>query len=270
MLLTVPELVTQVRNRVFVQNPDAGTVSEDYLVYSDGDLVQFLKMSASRIFPGVALENLPDGSEYPVVLLTAISLYNNLAVKYANKVDLGADNNNYLKLSQKFDHYKDLAEQAQEEYDNWLENEGAELLGIGVVNTYEVFRDREHLSMRTFQLQSAPTVTIHADSVTADTICIRWDVKNCAHFGRCKAYIGLVPVYDPYADGATYETHVTADARLVKSTNNQRDFVCRISDLEPETEYFIAVFAMERNQVYGVRQISVTTLAALPDEENFG
>lgn len=270
MLLTVPELVTQVRNRVFVQNPDAGTVSEDYLVYSDGDLVQFLKMSASRIFPGVALEYLPDGAEYPVVLLTAISLYTNLAVKYANKVDLGADNNNYLKLSQKYDHYKDLAEQAQKEYDDWLENEGAELLGIGVVNTYDVFRDREHLSLRNFHLQPSPSVSVRVDSVTADTICFRWDVKNSLHFGRCKAYIGLSAVYDVYADGATYDSHVTADARLVKSTDNPRDFACRIENLSPETEYFIAVFAMERNQAYGVKQISVTTLAALPDEENFG
>lgn len=67
------------------------------------------------------MEYLPEDAVYPIVLLAKKELYYTLAVKEAPLYDIGADNNNYLKRSQRFDHYMKLIAQVDSEYDDWIE-----------------------------------------------------------------------------------------------------------------------------------------------------
>ena len=66
-------------------------IKENFLDYSH-------EVNAARAFPNVTdLTQLTEGSEYPIILLAKIELYLKLAVLKADRVDIGADNNNYLK-----------------------------------------------------------------------------------------------------------------------------------------------------------------------------
>ena len=148
MLLTVDEMVKLVRSSVNVQIPTEDEKNpllydQAYLEMTDDDIKLFMKLGVTRAYPDVEdLSELPDGSEFAIVLLTKIELYLKLAVLEAPKVDMGADNNNYLKRDQRFSHYMKLAEDAKEQYDDWLENEATG--GINTVNSYDVLLSNRH------------------------------------------------------------------------------------------------------------------------------
>ncbi len=97
--------------------------------------------SADRDYPDVEdLEDLPNGCEYGVILLAKIELYMKLAVAMADQYDIGADNNNYLKRSQRFSHYMKLAEEARLEYEDYADDEASS----GGVQTYDLLLASRH------------------------------------------------------------------------------------------------------------------------------
>ena len=125
MLLTVKDLIGLLRSSVNIQNEESEVQDPAFLTMTDDDIELFIKLGVSRAYPNITdLGDLPDGSEYPIILLAKIELYTKLAVIKADKVDMGADNYNYLKQSQRFDHYMKLVSMAREQYESWLENEG--------------------------------------------------------------------------------------------------------------------------------------------------
>lgn len=86
MLLTVNELISTLRSSVNVQQEESEVIDPLFLVMSDEDLLLYIKLSVSRAYPNVTdLADLPDGSEYPVVLLSKIELYTKLAVMKAGQ-----------------------------------------------------------------------------------------------------------------------------------------------------------------------------------------
>ena len=264
MLLTVENLISLLRSSVNIQSEETEVVDPAFLQMTDDDIELFIKLGVSRAYPDVIdLEELPSGSEYPIILLAKIELYLKLAVLKADKVDMGADNNNYLKQSQRFKHYMELAKEVREEYDSWLDNEG---VGTGVTS-YDVLLSNRHYTQRNFEKQVVPRVFLYIDSVTSDGVAFSWGVTNTSHFGRFKVYISKKPIVDIYKDGATYDKKVSEDATLVVSTSNIRNVFHRVSNLEAETTYYIAVISIERNQVFGYSEKSFTTPKVLEDED---
>ena len=135
MLLSTQDLIQLVRDSVNVQYKEDGVEDTGYLSMTDEDILRFIKLGITRIYPSINdIEDLPnDCSQYALVLLTKIELYTALAVLKAEDVDLGADNNNNIKQDQRFNHYMKLVSSAKEQYDSYLENEG-----VGTVQTYEM------------------------------------------------------------------------------------------------------------------------------------
>ena len=263
MLLTVENLISLLRSSVNIQSEETGIIDPAYLNMTDDDIKLFIKLGVSRAYPDVTdLEELPSGSEYPIILLAKIELYLKLAVLKADKVDMGADNNNYLKQSQRFKHYMTLVGEVRYEYEHWLENEGQ-----GVLSSYDVLLSNRHYTQRNFEKQVVPKVTLHIDSVTSEDVSFSWGVTNTSHFGRFKVYISKKPIVDLYKEGATYDKKISEEATLVVSTSNIRNVYHKVSNLEAETTYFIAVISIERNQVFGYSEKSFTTLAVLEDED---
>lgn len=263
MLLTVEDLIKLLRNSVNVQSEETETVDPSYLTMTDSDIELFVKLGVSRAYPDVTdLSDLPSGSEYPIILLAKIELYTKLAVLKADKVDTGADNNNYLKQSQRFDHYMKLVASAKEQYESWLENEGQ-----GEVSSYDVLLSSRHYTQRNFEKQATPKVSLKIDEVTGDSVKFHWSVKNTSHFGRFKVYISTEPIVDMYREGVTYDKKVSEKAKLLVSTLNIRNVYHEVHNLESGTVYYIAVFSIERNQVFGYSEMSFSTLESLPDEE---
>lgn len=263
MILTVDELIKLLRSSVNVQYEESEVIDPAYLTMTDDDLSLFIKLGVSRAYPSVTdLADLPDGSDYPIVLLAKIELYLKLAVLKADKVDMGADNNNYLKQGQRFSHYMQLVELANAQYESWLENEGQ-----GEVNSYDVLLSNRHYTQRNFEKQSTPKVSLRIDQVTSDSVDFHWGVTNTSHFGRFKVYISKNPIVDMYKDGVTYDKKIDEEAKLIVSTQNIRNTHHRVSNLECGVMYYIAVISIERNQVFGYSEISFNTLEELPEEE---
>lgn len=266
MLLTVDELVKLLRSSVNVQSEETEVIDSAYLTMTDDDIALFIKLGVSRAYPDITdLTDLPSGSEYPIVLLAKIELYLKLAVAKANNIDMGADNNNYLKQSQRFDHYMKLVEEARKQYDSWLENEGVN--GGQGVCSYDVLLSNRHYTQRNYEKQVTPKVTLKVDNVTSDSVDFHWGVTNTSHFGRFKVYISNSPIIDMYKDGATYDKKLSEDAKLLVSTQNIRNTFHRVGNLEPNTLYYLVVISIERNQVFGYSEVSFTTLEELIDEE---
>lgn len=263
MLLTVNELISLLRNSVNVQSEESGVIDEAYLTMSDKDIELFIKLGVSRAYPSVTdLSDLPEGSEYPIVLLAKIELYQKLAVLKADKVDMGADNNNYLKQGQRFDHYMKLIAEAREEYESWLENEGQ-----GEVSSYDVLLSNRHYTQRNFEKQVSPKVSLKIDQVTSDSVNFHWGVTNTSHFGRFKVYISETPIVDMYREGITYDRKINEGATLILSTQNIRNTYHRVNGLKQGTQYYVAVISIERNQVFGYSETSFITLDELEEEE---
>ena len=263
-MLTADELVKALRNSVNVQQEESEVIDPAFLTMSDDDLLLFIKLALSRVDPSADVTDLPEGSEYPVLLLAKIELYTKLAVMKADKVDMGVDNNNYIKQDQRFQHYMKLVSAAKEQYDTWLENEGQ-----GEVNTYDVLLDSRHYSNRNYEKQVKPKVKLYVDSVTADSVEFHWKVSNTSHFARFAVYVSESPIIDVFSDGSSYKSSIRDSVKQVLSTQDIRNVSKRVSNLMPDTDYYVAVISVERNQVWGGVETSFTTLPVIEDEEEF-
>lgn len=262
MLLTVQDLINALRSSVNVQSEEAQVIDPAYLTMTDDDIELFIKLGVSRAYPNVTdLSDLPNGSEYPVVLLAKIELYLKLAVLKADKVDMGADNNNYLKQDQRFNHYMKLVAEARAQYESWLENEGQ-----GEVSSFDVLLSNRHYTQRNFEKQVTPKVNLKIDQVTSDSVDFHWEVTNTSHFGRFKVFISTSPIIDMYKEGATYDKKLSGAEKLLVSTANIRNTYSRVNNLQVGVTYYLAVVSIERNQVFGYSEKSFTTLEVLPDE----
>lgn len=242
-----------------------------FLQMTDNDLTMFLNLALARVCPTAeSLEDLPSGFSYPLMLLAKKELYLKLAVDSAPLYDVTVENNNNLRREQRFQHYMYLVEEAQSEFEDWEKN--ADIIdpesGIVGVNTYNVLRSKNHYSNRNYELGLRPKVKIKIDTITSDSVSFNWNSFNNDHFGKYKVYIKEgSPVINMYADGVNAENKVTDKAILIKSTMNFRDTFHSVSGLKPDTEYYLAVFSIERNQLFGVAETSFNTLASFIEEE---
>ena len=258
MLLSVSDLITLLRKSVNVSIPvetpeGEETVVEDtnYLSMTDDDLTLYIKLGVSRAFPDVTrLEDLPEGSAYPVILLAKIELYSMLAVKRADKVDMGADNNNYLKQDQKFQHYMSLIKEAKEEYESWLDNEGQ-----GSVTSHDLLLSNRHYTLRNYGKQKVPKVLLYTDEIADGKVKLHWNVTDTDHFSQYKVYVSTKePCIDEFKEGAFYKDKLSDSATLVFSTFNIRNNHLTLNGLEEGVTYYVAVLSIERNQVFGFEQ----------------
>ena len=272
MIFTVSELCNLLREAVNVQNEGAEIQDPAFLTMTDEDLTMFLKLGMSKVYPSVEdLADLPPGSDYPVILVSKKELYLKLAVVSAPLYDLTADNNNQIKRSQRFSHYMALAESAQAEYEDWVENGGGATVdpntGIQGVTTYEVLRSKNHYSLRNYEHGLSPVVRVKIGEITTESVSFSWSSFNNDHFGKYLVYVSENPIVDPFRDGSKAEDKILDGATLVLSTSDFRNNHKRVEGLKPETEYYIAVFSVERNQLYGYKQVTFQTLPVLTGEE---
>ena len=277
-MLSVQELVTLLRqslnitktitvedeNGEMVEVEVSVTKDKAYLNMTDEDIILYLKLCASRDYQIDDLEDLPMGAEYPLILLTQIELFKKLAVSVADWIDLGADNNNYIKRNQRFNHYMELSQNAKAQYDEYVRTGGA----TGGVQTYNTRLKSKHQSTRDYELTPTPRVSVKIKNITNDSADISWSVSNVSHFGRYKVYVSPSQIVDEYLDGSSAESKLLEGALLVKSTSDIRNNTHRVKGLKPSTEYHIAVFSIERNSVWGCTEKVFTTLEEFKDEED--
>lgn len=285
-MLSIEEVISLLRTGADIRKPPEPELDEegnpvesedsvqteldsDFLYLSDDELLVYLKLGASRGFPEYTLEELPEGAEYGVYLLAKVELYTALAVKRSDTVDMGVDNNTYLKGSQKFDHFMKMAEDAKQQYDDWLKNEGAEILGLNVVNTYDTMIDNTRYDARNRPIQPTPKIRLRIDYLGIDKVEFSWKPSNVFDFSMYKVYISREPIVDMYADGNLYSDKVNKDAQCVMTTHDIRNCAHRVGGLEPDTDYYVAVFVVELTRVFGFTQIHFVTPEEQEEEPDF-
>ena len=270
MTLTSKELISLLRDAVNIANSDAEVEDETVVKMSDETLMLYINLGLSQAYPSAeSLDDAPDGSSAAIVMVAKKELYLKLAVLDAPLYDLTADNNNQLHRSQRFDHYMKLAEAAQKDYEDWLENGDTTdpVTGISGVSSYNSYVYRRHFSQRNYQTAPRPKVRVKIRETTTESIAFEWSSVLNDRFACYYVYVSKGAVVNPYADGATVKDHLNDGAVLVKSTSDFRDTGHTITGLLPDTEYHIAVFSVERNGLWGFKEVAVTTLAE-PESED--
>lgn len=258
--MTVEKLIQFLRLSVFVQDKDTVVQQdEQYLCMTDEDLLTYLNIVKTRNYSDVpSLEYMPEDSIYGLVLLAKKELYYTLAVKEAPLVDLGADNNNYLKESQRFDHYMKLIAQIDDEYDDWLENGGED--SLGTVKSYNVTISDRYGTRYNFENAAVPTVKLYVGNITENSVEFKWTVSNISRFFSYKVYISTEPIVDLF----NLKNHIAESATCVQTIKDIHQTSLRITGLEPNTTYHIAVQATNMATLTGYAEVVIETLS---DEE---
>ena len=251
--MTVDQLVKYLRLNVSIQ--DSGTVQDSaYLSMTDEDIALYMSIVLTRNFPDIpSLDYLPTEYVYPVVLLSKKELFHALAVKEAPLYDIGADNNNYLKRSQRFEHYMKLIAQVDKEYEDYLENGGA---GGNTLTSFDVLLSDRYATRRNYEKGAIPAPILYIVGVAETFVEIQWKVK-LSRFQSYKVYISDAPIVDPF----DLTSVVSKGAKEVAVIHNVHQTSCRIEGLLPDTDYYVAVVATEMSSLTGVAQESFKTLA---------
>ena len=263
--MTVPQIIQFLRLNVNVQNPDGSEgVDSAYLSMTDEDILLYLNVVLTRDFADIpSLEYLPAQNVYPLVLLAKKELYYALAVASANEYDLGADNNNYLKRDQRFQHYMALVKQADQEYQDYLDNGGGlsaddgSGAGPNTLTSFDVLLGNRYYTKRYYEKGVVPAPVLYVDEVTANTVEFHWK-DRLRHFAWCNVYCSTSPNIDQYKDG---QSKIVDKSQLVKHITDARQVALRIEGLSPETTYYLAVELVDMSGLMGYAEVTFDTVA---------
>ena len=251
--MTVDQMVSYLRLNVSIQDPDGTVQDSAYLSMTDEDIVLIMNIVLTRNFSDVpSLDYLPTEYVYPVILLSKKELFHALAVKEAPLYDLGADNNNYLKRSQRFEHYMKLIAQVDKEYEDYLENGGA---GANTLTSFDVLLSDRYATKRNYEKGAIPAPILYVVGVSETFVELQWKVK-LSRFQNYKVYISEAPIVDSFDVNSV----ISKSAKEVAVIRNVHQTSCRIEGLLPNTDYYVAVMATEKSSLTGIAQESFKTL----------
>ena len=253
--MTVDQLVKYLRLNVSIQDPEGAVQDSAYLSMTDEDIALYMNVALTRNFPDIpSLDYLPTEYVYPIILLSKKELYHALAIKEAPLFDLGADNNNYLKRSQRFEHYMKLIAQVDKEYEDYLEDGGA---GGNTLTSFDVLLSDRYATKRNYEKGVIPALTLYIKSIGDTFVEIAWEV-NLSRFKEYKVYVSKSSIVDLFNVSEPVD-----EESEVLTIRNVHQTSCRIEGLDPDTEYFIAVSATEMSSLIGYKQESFKTLTPL-------
>lgn len=251
--MTVDQMIQYLRLSVTVQDPSGAVQDTAYLSMTDEDILLYLNTALTRDFADVpSLEDLPVEYVYPLTLLAKKELYFTLAAKTAPLFDIGADNNNYLKRSQRFSHYMSLIEQVDKEYDKYKDDGGA---GGNTLTSFDVLLSDRYATKRNYEKGFIPALTVYLGTVTDTTVELSWVVKRISRFYSYNVYVHTSPILDMH----NLTKKISEEATLVATIKDVHQQSCRVQNLTPNTLYYILVMVTEMSSLKGYAETSVTT-----------
>lgn len=247
------DLVKFLRKSIAIQ--DEGTHDPAYLVMTDEEIELVLDVVLTRDYPHlISIDNITSEQIYPVILLAKKELFYSLAILHAPLYDIGADNNNYLKRSQRFDHYLKLIEQIDEEFEKFKNNG----FGQNTLTSFNLLLDNPFYIARNNKLSVAPVVNIVTAEPESKSIELNWSVTSPHEIDSYYIYASTEPMYDEYVINS-----MRAYKPLI-SIQDVRQRKCRIINLIPNTLYYVVIGAKNSYGVFGYTQIVVTTEEETP------
>lgn len=249
--MTTKEIIQYLRLCMRIQDPEGSSVDSVYLAMTDEEILLYLNVAMSKDFPEyVSLDNLPNEGIYVVTLVARKDLYFTLATVDAPLYDIGADNNNYLKRSQRFEHYMKLITQADKEYNDYLDKGGA---GRGTLTSYNVFLPDRYNTRYNYEGGSIPAPLLYVREVGKDFVDLEWKCK-VSRFYCARVYVSEGKVIDEFA-----QKKVIDEKTLLMTIMDVHQTKFRVEGLKPDTEYHIAIGVTELSTLTGYKEIIVTT-----------
>lgn len=263
MAITEEQLkkVKYLRESVRLQSPDTVNLDPDYK-FTDEELYSILETVTPAHNPGYTLGDLPSNQFYFVILLAKKEIFYRLASTTAPFYPLSAEGAK-LEKNVRFDHYLALIKVIMEEYEAMkeLSSEGDAGGSGGTIQTYQasLLGQGKTYYGRYVTLTEEPFVELELSGITQTSVNVDWtkyDVTIDTNFLRYSVFISTTPVYDEYSvkpiDPALKSNYSIEDVRRTK---------IRISDLIPDTEYFVLVRTENKFGISGYAQKSFRTEA---------
>lgn len=250
--MTKEQLIKFLRTSVSVQTEDV--TDTEYIALSDEDLENFMLIVLTRDFSEYkSLDRLPNEAVYPLMMLTKKELYYALAVKEAPEVDLGADGA-YLKQSDRYNHYLQLIQQIEEEYQSYLDDGGA---GSGTLVSFDVILPNRYNTRRNYEKGSIPAPFLYIELANSNSIECSWNVST-SRFKKTMVYLSTEPILDLYDTEKTLKVDEEKAAMKVeiKDVHQNR---CRFKGLQSGISYFITIAVFEMSGLIGYAEEQVKT-----------
>lgn len=240
-------LVPYLRKSLVLQSPEIET--DPAYVFTDEDLYDILLISMYEHNPTYDETSFPR-NEYPfLILLSKKEVYYRLATASAPFYPLQAEGAS-LRKDYRFEHYMSLVRMTNNEYLSKYEKFTRES-PIIVGNLYTSSR---HFDNHVYNTMNTPEVNLTADRVGDTFVEISWDKFSVigGMFSEYQVYCSTEPIYDKYTD--------TLSISPLNTIFDIRRTYCRLTDLQPDTTYHIAVVSKDMNGVKGIMEIEVHTL----------
>ena len=252
---------------------------EAFLELDDEDFKMYIDMVLMRTYPQYSSERLPKSIMYEVLLLARIDLLRKLAVSTAPFYDISASDAGSISISQRFEHYNKLAEQAQSEYENYIKNKsliggnsnsgGTDSNGNlaeagGTLTTLDVTLSNRYMTKYNSLVSVPPRLLLSLDSTSPNTAFISWNTYrfNPMDFKCYRVYlmkkVDGEKVIDTYTDPETHFIRTINDkAKQIIEIGDKMIKDCALRGLE-KGEYSCAVEVVTQSGRYGSDEISFT------------
>ena len=241
--MEVSKIINYIRTSMKVQDPMVTSNDSAYLSLTDEQILDFLTIALARDFPEVpSVEYITNENLYPITILTKKDLCYTLAITDAPLFDIGADNNNYLKRSQRFDHYMKLIVQLDKEYQDYLDNGGA---GGNILTSHNVLLPDRYNTLYNREKGTIPAPILYLDNVGTTFVEFSWRV-SLSRFKSYNIYLSDKPIIDLYSKEV-----ITEGSEHITNIKNPHRTHFRISNLKEDTEYHVAICAEEMSGLKG-------------------
>lgn len=215
----------------------------------NNSLPSIIKLSALTVGKTDIEELTPDEINI-VVLKSLYTIYMRLAVAVAPEYDVSAEQVTFKKGDRVY-HYTSLADKIKEQLDETIANSPAEVKNL-------IIRSRDG-SLRNYNLSTEQTIKFKVNSSNVYSFEVEWNRYDMTkgNFYKYSLMYSKEPIYDEYAEEKLRDgSDVTRfDFYDIKRTKY------RLTDLEPDTEYYLVIVFYGRDLANTVSQITAKTLS---------
>lgn len=242
------QVIAYLRQNCRVQDPEILPNDPTFLSMTDADLENVITVALYKESPHDRIDHIPDEVVYPVILVAKKELYYRLASDTAPLYPISLGDDGGVKKNIRFDHYMTLIAEVNKEY-NTFKTTGTPI-SVG-----EVLLPSRYYSKRNYDLATPPSCVLTADLVRSDSVDLSWSVRNINKFYSYLLYLSSEPIVDLYDPSKP----IKESSEKVQQIFDIHTRLYRISGLNPNSLYYVALVVQEANGLKGFSEISFTT-----------
>lgn len=246
--------IARLRKSLSLQDPSI-EIDEAYK-YTDDELWDITEQAVLEHNGEYTLTSIPSHEVHFILMLCKKEIYFHLATATAPFYPIKAEGAE-LRKDVRFDHYIKLVSEISKEYANtWnLFSQNMPMSKEGG-NQGETFIQSRHYSTRTIQQAKGIPINLVIDKIESTSLCLSWDKFNVidGQFSQYNVYYSTQPIYDKYDN--VVSTLAVKSANIADIHRN----IARISNLQPNTLYYVLVSSEDMNGIKSYDELSATTL----------